>query len=191
MTRIERTSDDSASAAQERVVADGQDETTGPADDRAWASRPRARIVIGTFASYGEAERAVDSLSDRKFPVERLAIDAEDLSFVEQVTGRLGWARAGMNGAATGALVGALFGWFAGILNWIQPLVAALTLTFYGLLLGALIGFVIGAAFHAIAGRGRDFSSTGSFTAERYDVVSDEEVAEAARRLLDERLAAT
>lgn len=52
-----------------------------------------SRRAIATFATYGEAQRAVDYLSDRKFPVERVSIVAEGIRFVEHVTGRLNWAK--------------------------------------------------------------------------------------------------
>ena len=53
-------------------------------------ARHSRRVVVASYESYPEAQRAVDYLSDRRFPVERVAIVADDLRFVEQVTGR-GW----------------------------------------------------------------------------------------------------
>ncbi|HWC25049.1 MAG TPA: general stress protein, partial [Solirubrobacteraceae bacterium] len=76
--------------------------------DEARAARP-ARETIATFASYQEAERAVDWLSDRGFAVERVSIVGTGISLVEQVTGRVTTARAALNGAAQGAFVALLF----------------------------------------------------------------------------------
>ncbi len=42
-----------------------------------------ARRTVATYATYAEAQRAVDYLSDQQFPVERVAIVAEGLRFVE------------------------------------------------------------------------------------------------------------
>ena len=40
----------------------------------------RARVNVATYATYPEAQRAVDYLSDQKFPVERTAIVGEPIS---------------------------------------------------------------------------------------------------------------
>jgi hypothetical protein len=58
------------------------------------------RRAAATFSSYRDAEAAVDFLSDRRFPVERVAIVGRDLQTVEQVTGRRSYGRAALNGAA-------------------------------------------------------------------------------------------
>ena len=57
----------------------------------------RARRTIATTTDYAEAERIVDQLSDRGFPVERVAIVGHDLQAVEQVVGRMTWGRAALN----------------------------------------------------------------------------------------------
>ena len=54
----------------------------------------RSRQTVASYDTYAEAQRAVDYLSDEKFSVEHVAIVAEGLRFVEQVTGRLNWGRA-------------------------------------------------------------------------------------------------
>lgn len=59
-----------------------------------------SRRVIASYGRYREAERTVDHLSDRGFPVEQTAIAAQGLRFVEQVTGRRTVARAAAEGAA-------------------------------------------------------------------------------------------
>ena len=71
---------------------------------------PVQRRTIAVFNNYADAERAVDYLSDRHFPVERVAIVGHDLSIVEQVTGRLNYGSAALRGAGTGAVTGALIG---------------------------------------------------------------------------------
>src|SRR2546423_1543325 len=69
------------------------------------------RWVIGSYTDYADAERAVDYLADRGFPVERVAIIGHDLRLVEQVLGRFGYRQAILRGAGSGALVGVLIGW--------------------------------------------------------------------------------
>ena len=49
----------------------------------------RATVTSATYDTYAEAQRAVDYLSDNKFPVEHTAIIGTDLRLVENVTGRL------------------------------------------------------------------------------------------------------
>jgi hypothetical protein len=142
------------------------------------------RRVIDTFTSYSDAERAVDYLSDQKFPVGRVAIIGRDLEMVEQVIGRLNYGGAALRGAGTGAITGVLFGWIFGLFNWINPLVASLTLAVYGLVFGAIIGALLGLIFHAMQRGRRDFASVRAMLPTRYDLVVDEEVADEAVRML-------
>ena len=88
--------------------------------------------MIASYGSYAEAQRAVDYLSDERFPVERVAIVAEDLRFVEQVTGRRGCGEAALQVASSGAFIGAFFGLFLGLFSLVDPLVSALVLVLYG-----------------------------------------------------------
>jgi hypothetical protein len=147
-------------------------------------SADRQRRTIASFTSYSEAERAVDYLSDNKFPVERTAIIGNDVRMVEQVVGRLDYGRAALHGAGSGAIPGLLFGWIFGLFDLINPLVASVTLALYGLVFGAFIGAIIGLVFYAMQGGRRDFSSVSAMVPSRYDVVADDEVAHEASLLL-------
>jgi len=161
------------------VIAGGEaDSTTSPREG------PGGPDVVASFRSYREAQRAVDLLSDRKFPVEHVRIVAEGLRLVEQVTGRLTWWRAVgrglLGGAVTGAFIGILFGLFVIDRN------AWLNLVLYGLAFGALVGALFGLLGYAVSGGERDFSSVGGFAADRYDVAVDREHAADARAILSE-----
>jgi hypothetical protein len=145
------------------------------------------RRVIATFQSYGEAERAVDYLSDRHFPVERVAIVGYDVKLVEQVVGRLNYGGAALRGSGSGAIVGLLIGWLFGLFNWVQPLVASLALAAYGLIFGAVVGALWGLIFHAMQGGRRDFAAIRMMVPSRYEVLADNEVADEAIRLLAQR----
>lgn len=142
------------------------------------------RRTIASFTDYGDAERAVDHLSDNRFPVDRTAIIGVDVRMVEQVVGRMNWGRALLNGAVSGAVPGLLFGWIFGLFDLINPVAAAFTLALYGLVFGALIGAVMGAIFYALQRGRRDFSSVTMMVPSRYDLVVDAEVADEAQRLL-------
>lgn len=143
-----------------------------------------SRQVVASYGSYGEAQRAVDHLSDEGFPVQRLSIVGGDLKIVEQVTGRKGYGQAAVQGASSGAVAGAFFGFFFGLLGAIDPIISGVALALWGLVFGAVVGAIIGLISHALSGGKRDFSSVGGMRADRYDVMADEEVAENARRML-------
>ncbi|MPQ99323.1 hypothetical protein GB931_15640 [Modestobacter sp. I12A-02628] len=145
-------------------------------------SMPLGGVQVGSYDDYPRAQRAVDFLSDEQFPVEHVTIIGSDLRMVEKVTGRLTRGRA----VAAGALSGAWFGIFVGLLlgifstdgaAWVGSLLSGLLI---GLVFGALYGF----AGYAATGGKRDFTSTNSVVAARYDVMCAPAHAEAARNLL-------
>ena len=142
------------------------------------------QVVIASYRTYAEAERAVDHLSDQRFPVERTAIVGRGLSSYEQVTGRLSTGRAAAQGAASGAILGALFGWLIGLFDWVNPLISGLLLALYGAVFGAVVGALLGMLGHAMTGGRRDFSSIAGMRADSYDVLVDTEVAAQAGQLL-------
>ena len=139
------------------------------------------RRTIATFKSYREAERAVDWLSDQGFEVARLAIVGTGLRTVERVTGRLTMARAAGLGAGQGALIGLVFALLFGLFFTGPDFLGLLV---YALVAGAIFGAVFGALGHAGMGGRRDFASTVTTEAERYEVQADEEVADEAQRLI-------
>lgn len=136
---------------------------------------------VGSYATYEEAQRAVDHLADSDdFAVRDVTIVGVDLMLVERVIGRLTWGRVVGSGAASGAW----FGLFIGLL-----------LSFFaqGPGLGAIVtsvisGVIFFAAFAAVgysATRGRrDFTSQSQMVAGRYDVLCQPRSAEKARELL-------
>ena len=142
------------------------------------------RRTVASFATYAEAERAVDRLADLNFPVERVAIVGQDLQTIEQVTGKLDYWGATWRGALSGAVPGVLIGWIFGLFNWTAPLVSGFLLAFYGLLIGALVGAIIGVIVYAMSGGRRDFVSVTAVLPQRYELVVDDEVADRAVQLL-------
>jgi hypothetical protein len=144
----------------------------------------RGRRVVASYSTYADAERAVDRLADQGFPVERSAIVARGLQYVEQVTGRLGLVDAAIRGMFSGAVAGFLIGWLFGVFDWFHPVIAAGVLALNGLWFGALVGSIAALIAHALTRGRRDFASVGAMTAERYDVLIDEDAADEAERLL-------
>jgi hypothetical protein len=149
---------------------------------RTVAHRPRR--TVAAYDSYAEAQRAVDHLSDRGFPVERVAIVGHGLRYVEQISGRMTVGRAALLGAFEGAMLGVLFGALLSIFFTLDPSPATALLLLYGLVIGALLGALLGAVVHAAKGGERDFTSIPSMAAERYEIVVDEEYAERAAEIL-------
>jgi hypothetical protein len=148
------------------------------------AASETSRRTVASFRDYASAERAVDYLSDHDFPVERTAIVARDLKLVEQVTGRVGYLEAALRGLVSGAVAGILIGWLFTAFNWFDPVVARGWLIFDGLWFGALVGAIAGLIGHALTRGRRDFASIQAVSADRYEVVADEEVADEAERLI-------
>jgi hypothetical protein len=134
---------------------------------------------IGSYATYAEAQRAVDYLSDNEFPVEQVTIVGVDLMQVERVTGRLTWPKVLGGGVLTGAWLGLFIGL---ILGFFSPSPWGSLLT--GLIAGVFFGLITSAIPYAMARGTRDFSSTMQLVAGRYDVLCDPAAAERGRDLL-------
>jgi hypothetical protein len=142
---------------------------------------PRGQVV-GSYDTYLEAQRAVDFLSDKEFPVQHVSIVGSDLRMVENVLGRLTRGRA----AAAGAASGAWFGLFVGVLlsvfaddgtNVFWLIVSAII---YGAVFGTVFGFV----GHAMSGGRRDFTSRSKIVASSYEVRCTWAEADRAREVL-------
>ncbi|MFC4554100.1 general stress protein [Georgenia faecalis] len=132
---------------------------------------PAARYEpVVEVTTYPEAQRLVDRLSDRGFPVEHVRIVGVGIRSVEQVTGRRTNGRAALDGAAGGAwfglLVGLLLALFVVDVQWLTVLLVAVA---FGAAWGALFGFLA----HWSTGGRRDFSSVTSFEASRYEIQVD------------------
>jgi heat induced stress protein YflT len=142
---------------------------------------PPSGWPVGSYATYEEAQRAVDFLADNEFSVQDVTIVGVDLMLVERVIGRLTWGRV----LASGALSGAWFGLFVGLL---LSLFAVNTNPLFPILVGLVSGIVFGLVFAAVgygATRGRrDFTSSSQIVAGRYDVLCEPRSAEQAKELL-------
>jgi hypothetical protein len=140
-----------------------------------------SKTTVETYGTYAEAERAVDFLSDRGFPVEKAAIVGTGLKTVEQIAGRLTTGRAAMQGATQGAMLGLLFGLLFSLFFEGPDF---LGVVLYGLVAGTIFGTVFGAIGQAMTGGRRDFASRTAMQAERYEVQVDHDVSARAKELL-------
>ncbi len=137
---------------------------------------------IGSYATYAEAQRAVDHLADNQFPVAEVTIVGVDLMMVERVLRRLTWSRVIVQGAVSGAWFGLVFGV---LLSLFATQAGASVIP---ILMGAAAGAVSFTVFAAVgyaATRGRrDFASASQLVAGRYDVLCQPRHAEQARDML-------
>jgi hypothetical protein len=136
---------------------------------------------LAVYAEYKDAQKAVDFLSDREFPVQNCMIVGTELKQVERITGRLTNAKVAGLGALSGAwlvmFVGLIFSFFGKNAN-------VLGLMLSTALLGAAFGS-IWALVGFLATRGqRDFSSVTAVVATRYEVLVEHKHLQAAQELL-------
>ena len=143
---------------------------------------PLGGVQVGSYENYQQAQRAVDFLSDEKFPVENVTIIGSDLRMVERVTGRLSYPRAALGGF----LSGAWFGLFVGLLLSLfsapgsqSPLVTAI-------FIGGAFGLLFSVITYSFSRGRRDFTSTSQIVASSYAVLCLAEQAHKARELLRE-----
>jgi hypothetical protein len=140
------------------------------------------RPVLASYDDYAAAQQAVDTLSDKGFPVQNVAIVGVDVRIVESVIGRVTWGRAAISNMLTGAWFGLLIGLFVGLFSATSD--SLLPLVGLGLLYGAAFGIVLGLVTHAISGGKRDFVSRQQLQAARYDVLCERAVIDEARKVL-------
>ena len=150
-------------------------------------SRVRARLnleypmSLGTFDRYEDAQKTVDTLSDKEFPVENCLIVGTELKQLERITGRLTWGRVLLGGALSGVwlglFVGLIFALFAAQGGVIQIVLS--TVVF-----GALFGLAWAAAGYAFTGGQRDFSSVSQIVPSKYEVLVEHKFAQQAREIL-------
>jgi hypothetical protein len=121
--------------------------------------------LLANYPDYQAAERAIDLLADRGFPVQAVRVEGRDVRIVEQVTGRMTPWRAAGAGALSGMWFGALIGLIFGIATpfFFAPLM-------WGLLLGAIFGAIFGGVAQAMRSGRRDFSSFQALRAASWDL---------------------
>ena len=137
---------------------------------------------LGVYERYAQAQRAVDYLADRDFPVQNVAIVGTELKSVERVTGRLTRGKV----AAAGALSGLWIGLFVGIAFALFSKQGGSGFLITTPLLGAVFMLVWSQIGYSAATRGgtRDFVSVSQVVATKYEVLVEHTVADRAREIL-------
>ena len=151
-------------------------------------SQVRARLnleypmSLGTFEKYEDAQKLVDTLADKEFPVQNVLIVGTDLKQLERVTGRLTWGRVLLGGALSGVWLGLFVGLIFALFapqggNVIQIVLSTV-------LFGALFGLAWAAGTYALTGGQRDFSSVSLIVPSKYEVLVEHKFAQQARDIL-------
>ena len=137
---------------------------------------------LAVYDDYAAAQRAVDFLSDNKFPVEQCMIVGTDLKRIERITGRLSTGRVALGGVLSGLWLGL----FVGLLFTLFTEDAGFATIASTMLVGALFGVIWALVGYAATRGQRDFSSVTQVVATRYEVLVEHKVAAQARELLSQ-----
>jgi hypothetical protein len=135
---------------------------------------------LGVYDDYAAAQKAVDFLSDKEFPVENCLIVGTDLKQMERVTGRLTTGSVALGGLLSGIWLGLFVGLVLSLFGDQNTVATILSTALFGALFGvvwALVGYA------ATRGR-RDFSSVSMIVATRYEVLVEHKHAAQGRELL-------
>jgi hypothetical protein len=135
---------------------------------------------LAVYDDYAAAQKAVDFLADKEFPVENCLIVGTDLKQLERVTGRLTTGRVALGGLASGAWLGLFVGLIFSMFGEGSVIALILSTALFGALFG-LIWALVGYA--ATRGR-RDFSSVSSIVATKYEVLVEHKHAARGRELI-------
>jgi len=154
---------------------------TGPARVPRTPTPPQGETVA-SYATYLEAQRAVDLLADKQFPVQLVTIVGTDLKMVERVTGRLSYPRVALGGF----LSGAWFGLFVGLLLGLFSTPGAGSPILPAILIGGAFGLLFSVITYSFSRGRRDFTSSSQIVASTYAVLCQVEQAHKARQLLRE-----
>ncbi len=146
-------------------------------------SDPRLRIPVmpsgtevASYATYLEAQSAVDYLSDHGFDLKSITIVGTDLHMVERVTGRLTTGKVALSGASSGALWGGFMGLMMSFASTNQGAAMWIAAGVGG---GALAGIIMSVLLYMAAGGQRDFTSHSQVVASRYAVLASSSPSEA------------
>lgn len=137
---------------------------------------------IAVHSTYLDAQRAVEALSDKGFPVQQVTIVGTDLTMVERVTGRLTYPRVAVAGMASGAW----FGLFVGLLlTMFSPEGSAYSIV-AAIGIGAGFGLLFSVLSFSLTRGKRDFTTSSQIVASSYAVLCDRQTAGQATQILRE-----
>lgn len=135
---------------------------------------------LAVYDDYAAAQKAVDFLADKEFPVQNCMIVGTDLKRVERITGRLTTGRVALGGLVSGVWLGL----FIGLIFTLFTDEGALGVLLSTVVIGALFGVIWALVGYAFTRGQRDFSSVTQVVATRYEVLVEHKSAAQARELL-------
>jgi hypothetical protein len=135
---------------------------------------------LGVYDDYADAQKAVDHLADKGFPVENCMIVGTDLKQVERVTGRLTTGRVAVGGALSGAWLGLFVGLVFSLFGTGEALPVILSTAMFG----ALFGLIWALTGYAMTRGRRDFTSVQQVVATKYEVLVEHKHLAEGRELL-------
>ena len=133
---------------------------------------------LAVYDDYAAAQKAVDFLSDKEFPVQNCMIVGTDLKRVERITGRLTTGRVALGGLISGVWLGL----FIGLIFTLFTDEGVLGVLLSTVVIGALFGVIWALVGYAFTRGQRDFSSVTSVVATKYEVLVEHKVAAAGAR---------
>ena len=137
---------------------------------------------LAGYDDFAAAQKAVDFLSDKEFPVQNCMIVGTDLKRIERITGRLTWGKVALGGALSGLWLGVFVGLIFSLFTTEETWAMLLSTAFFGVVFG-LVWSLVGYAFT----RGqRDFSSVTAVIATKYEVLVEHKLLARAQELLAE-----
>lgn len=140
-------------------------------------------MSLDTYDTYAEAQRAVDFLADKEFPVQDVMIVGTDLKQIERVRGRLTSGKVVLGGLLSGIWIGVFVGLIFTMFEGGDGLATRMLST---VLIGAVFGAVWAYLGYRSTGGQRDFTSVSQVVASRYEVLTEHKHVQAARELLNE-----
>jgi hypothetical protein len=135
---------------------------------------------LAVYDDYASAQKAVDFLSDKEFPVENCMIVGTDLKRVERITGRLTTGRVALGGLVSGIWLGL----FVGLIFALFTDESVLGVILSTVLLGAFFGVIWALVGYAATRGQRDFSSVRVVVATRYEVLVEHKLLLKAKEIL-------
>jgi hypothetical protein len=138
---------------------------------------------VGVFSSYEEAQKVVDFLADKRFPVQNLCIVGTDIKSVERVLGRRNWGTVILQGLQQGLMTGLLV---ALIMMVFMPSENVWLLVGYALAIGVGIGILLSVLSYWMSQGKRDFTSASRMIATKYEVLCEHKFVPQAKELIQQ-----
>ncbi|MXG90091.1 general stress protein [Nocardioides flavescens] len=136
---------------------------------------------LAVYDDYAAAQKAVDFLSDSKFPVEQCMIVGTDLKRIERITGRLTTSRVAVGGLLSGLWLGVFVGLVLSLFSDGESFWTTVVAT---TIFGGAFGIIWALVGYAATRGQRDFSSVTQVVATKYEVLVEHKSAAQARELL-------